>query len=98
MTTVVWREWFSPEAVKYLTEIGTLSREVDEVELGPGDDGASVAEAIVEAVHNDGDDEWFREGGRIVILEPPELAGTYRIHVDYDPTYTAYRENDTSDG
>ncbi len=93
MTTVVWREWYSPETVAALTKMGTLPREEAEVTLGPGSDGADVAREIVEFCQQHGDGEWFREGGRLVILEPPELAGTYTIHVDYSPSYTAYRED-----
>ena len=33
MTTIIWREWYSPEAVKSLTEMGTLPRLEAEITL-----------------------------------------------------------------
>ena len=90
LTTIVWREWFNEAAVKQLTEMGTLPRneiDIDTSYMG----GESVAAEIAEKA-NWQDSEWFRSGGEIVILEPEEFAGTYRIIVDYEPTFYACRD------
>lgn len=89
-TKIVWREWFSESAVKQLTEMDTLPRNETEIDTRLFD-GADVAAAIAEN-ENHYDGEAFREGGEIVILEPEEFAGTYRIDVEYTPTFTAYQD------
>lgn len=95
MTKVIWREWYSPPAVEEMTRLGTLPLETADVTLAPRgkSSGADVARAIVELVHAD-DVTAFRDGGKIVIVEPSELAGTYRVDVDYEPSFYAYLVDD----
>jgi hypothetical protein len=89
LTRVVWREWFNAPAVARMTEMRTLPREEVELNLALIRDGADLAEAIAEDATQDGS-ELFRSETEIVILEPAEFAGTYRVCVDYEPTYTAF--------
>lgn len=88
LTKVVWREWFNAPTVAKLTEMGALPRE--EVELDTKfEDGPGVAALIAKDATDHGS-EAFREETEIVIIEPEEFAGTYKICVDYEPTFTAY--------
>lgn len=91
LTKIVWREWFNASAIKQMTEQGTLPREECEIDAR-FEDGAGVAALVAEEV-NGHDNEAFREGGELVILEPTEFAGTYRIDVEYTPTFTAYESD-----
>lgn len=57
-------------------------------ERNPGhvyNEGADAAVEIAR-IENMRDPEAFRNGGEIVILEPPERAGTYDIEVNYEPS------------
>lgn len=90
MATIVWREWFNADAVERLKVIGALPRnetEIDERFL----DGEAVAEAVAEQANKE-DFEQFVTGGRIVILEPEEFAGTYEISTEYEPVFYAHRQ------
>lgn len=92
---VIWREWYNESAVEALTKMGTLPRNETEILLKyfwHGFDGADAASEIARQA-NQQDPEAFRNGGEIVILEPPEWAGTYDIEVDYEPTFTAYAQD-----
>jgi hypothetical protein len=51
-------------------------------------DGEDAARMIAEQCNNC-DGEQFRVGGKIVIIEPEDMAGTYDISVDYEPTFYA---------
>lgn len=93
MIKVVWRKWYNAPAVAQLEAMGTLPRNEIELDIDfPRDDGASVARAIAEDAHQN-DAESFCEGGEIVILEPEDFAGTYRIGVDYEPSFSAWQED-----
>lgn len=89
MTTIVWREWYDENAVRRLTDMGTLPRCETEINscYMVGDD---VAAEIAEKVNRD-DSESFRDGGMLVIIEPEEFAGDYDIVVDWEPHFTAYK-------
>lgn len=89
-TKVVWREWYDEAAVKALTEMGTLPREETMLNI-MFENGEDVAGMIAEEC-NKRDGEHFREGGDIVILEPAEFAGTYRITTEYEPVFYARKE------
>lgn len=92
LTTIVWREWFNEAAVKQLTEMGTLPLNETDIDTNymTGDDvAAEVAEKA-----NQQDNESFCSGGEIVILEPEEFAGTYKITTEYEPRFTAYKADD----
>jgi hypothetical protein len=93
MATVVWREWFNDAAVKQLEAMGTLPRNEIEIDDFEADDGQAVACTIAEQAHQE-DSECFREGGKIVIVEPAPIAGTYDICVDYDPSFSAFRSEE----
>lgn len=86
---VIWREFYSPEAVAQLTAMGTLPRYEFELEptFGEGP-GWYVAKQIAKS-ENDSDPEAFVRGGAIVILEPAELAGVYDITCEYEPYFYA---------
>lgn len=89
---VIWREWCNESDVEAMTKMGTLPRNETQINLEPDpryNEGADAAEEIARLVYWQ-DPEAFRNGGKIVILEPPEWAGTYDIEVDYEPTFTAY--------
>lgn len=92
---VIWREWYNESAVEAMTKLGTLPRNETDVGYEPGEFGFDGADAASEIAHqaNREDPEAFRNGGEIVILEPPEWAGTYDIDVDYEPTFTAYAQD-----
>lgn len=93
MATIIWREWYNEAAVKQLTEFGTLPRYEAEVDT-EFEDGEGVARLIAKQSNED-DSDCFRESGeKIVILEPQEFAGTYEIHVEYCPEFSAYRDED----
>lgn len=90
-TTVVWREWYNAASVEQLTKMGTLPR--NEIELDTRwMDGEEVAKAIAEEAYRN-DFESFREGGEIVIVEPEQFAGTYRIVTEYVPEFSAYEDD-----
>ena len=88
LTKIVWREWYNAPAVAKMTEMGTLLREECELDVR-GEDGAGVAALIAKDATDHGS-EAFHSETEIVILEPEEFAGTYKIHVDFEPTFTAY--------
>jgi hypothetical protein len=88
---VIWRDWYDDAAVAALTKLGTLPRNEAEVEAFMTD-GEDAARMIAEQL-NSFDGEQFREGGTIVILEPEDMAGTYEISVDYEPTFYATKED-----
>lgn len=94
MTTVVWREWFNEAAVKKMTEMGTLPRDETEIEDAYVTDGSDAAAELVRQA-NKSDFEAFREGGKIVIIEPEYYAGTYDVTVDYEPYFDAFKSADT---
>ena len=94
LTTIVWREWFDEDAVKKLTEMGTLPRNEADIDTRYMD-GDSIAAEIAEKA-NQQDSENFREGGELVILEPEEFAGTYEISTKYEPRFYAYKSGDLS--
>jgi hypothetical protein len=52
--------------------------------------GRLVAQELAERAYHDSGSEAYREGGELVILEPPEITGTYKIVTDYEPTFTAF--------
>lgn len=88
MTTIVWREYYNDAAVAQLTAMGTLPR--NETEIDTADmQGYEVAAEIAQRDFDDTFESIFREGGRMVILEPVEFAGTYEIQVDYVPQFSA---------
>ena len=91
MIKVVWRDWYDDAVVAHLMKMGTLPRNEDEVETFMTD-GEDAARMIAEQCNNH-DGEQFREGGKIVILEPEDMAGTYDISVDYEPTFYARKED-----
>lgn len=89
MTKIVWREWYSADLVAVLEKHGTLPRNencVDTLWMDGGDVAAELA-----ALSNRNDSESFSRGGSIVILEPPEFAGTYHVSVDYEPCFSAHK-------
>lgn len=89
MTKVVWREWYSDTVVEQLEAMGTLPRYETEIDT-QFEDGEGVARLI--AVDTSSHDaESFRTETEIVILEPAEFAGTYKICVDYEPSFHAFR-------
>lgn len=87
MIKVIWRDWYDDAAVAALTKMGTLPHYEAEVEALMTY-GAQAACMIAEKCNNY-DGEQFHEGGRIVIMEPEDMAGTYDISVDYKPTFYA---------
>lgn len=87
MIKVVWRDWYDDAVVAALMKMGTLPRNEAEVETFMTD-GEDAARMIAEQCNNH-DGEQFREGGKIVILEPEDMVGTYDISVDYEPTFYA---------
>lgn len=92
---VIWREWYNDFVVETMTKLGTLPRNETEVipkYFGQMLNGAEAASEIARQANRE-DPEAFRNGGEIVILEPPEWAGTYDIEVDYEPTFTAYMQD-----
>jgi hypothetical protein len=83
---VAWREWYNAPAVVELEAMGTLPQ----CEIDPSwDDGASVARAIAEHAN----EENLLDGGHVVILEPEDYTGTYRIDVDWEPQFSACQED-----
>ena len=91
---VVWREWYNENAVKQLTEMGTLPRDETEIDA-PFDweDGEDVARDLATTEYQNGS-ELFREAGaQIVILEPEKYAGTYEIDIEYVPNFLAYAQD-----
>jgi hypothetical protein len=68
------------------------SKEENEIELKgvEGLSGRLIAQTLAERAYNDSGSETYREGGELVILEPPEITGTYKIVTDYEPTFTAF--------
>lgn len=91
---VIWRERYNKVAVEAMTKRGTLPRNETEIDYEPselGFDGEDAA-AVIAHIANQQDSECFHNGGELVILEPPEWAGTYDISVDYEPTFTAYAQ------
>ena len=93
MTTVVWREWFNEAAIKKMTEMGTLPREETELVIDDLDEGSDIA-AVIARNANRSDFEAFQNGGKIVILEPEYIAGTYDISVEFEPCFSAYESDD----
>jgi hypothetical protein len=85
--TIIWREWFNKAAVSEMEKMGTLPWNDVEIDVF-GMDGEEVAAEVAEEV-NERDCERFQESGKIVILEPPEFAGTYEISVEYRPSFYA---------
>ena len=94
LTTIVWREWFDEDAVKKLTEMGTLPRNEADIDTRYMD-GDSIAAEIAEKA-NQQDSENFREGGELVILEPEEFADPYEISTKYEPRFYAYKSGELS--
>lgn len=92
MIKVIWRDWYRPEDVTVLTKMGTLPRNEAKVAAFMMD-GEDAAREIAKQCNNC-DGEQFREGGRIVIVEPEEMAGTYDISVDYEPSFFARKVDD----
>lgn len=88
MTKIVWREWYSDDALLQMEKMGTVPREEIEIDtyLCDGDD---VAAAIAEKCHAD-DSECFRNGGEIVILDPAEFVGHYTITTEYEISFRAF--------
>lgn len=91
MTTIVWREWFNEAAVKQLTAMGTLPREEMDLDCDHLD-GEDIAALIGEQCNKE-HGSMFTDTTEIVILEPEKFAGTYRVHVEYEPSYSAYRQD-----
>lgn len=92
MTTIVWREWYDENAVRQLTDMGTLPRYETEIDARYMDCD-DVAAEIAEKANRD-DSERFRDGGMLVIIAPEEFAGDYDIAVDWEPRFTAYKTED----
>lgn len=90
---VAWRGWYEAKVIAQLTAFGTLPREEMELEVNGFDDGEDVAQMIAEHL-NSVDSEQMREGGRVVILEPEEYAGTYDVTVDYEPVFAVRKQDD----
>lgn len=90
LTTVVWREWFNEATIAQLTAMGTLPRNETLLDCRLLN-GADVAAAIAEDA-NGGDNEAFREGGELTIIEPEEFAGDYEISIDYEPFFFAHEK------
>lgn len=89
--TIVWREWFNENAVKQLTEMGTLPRDETEIDA-PFDweDGEDIARDVAIAEYRNGSEMFREDGAQIVILEPEKYAGTYEISVEYEPVFSAH--------
>ncbi len=88
-TKIIWRDAYSEGALEAMERLGTVPREEIEIDTRFMD-GAEIAAAIAND-SNGRDSENFREGGDIVILEPEEFAGTYKVSVDYEPHFYAYK-------
>jgi len=88
MTLVVWREWYNEQAVEQLTAMGTLPHNETELPIDDLMDGCDVA-AEVAKLENHFDCTAFERGGKIVILEPEYVAGTFEINVEYEPFFSA---------
>lgn len=93
MTEVVWREWYNEAAVKQLTEMGTLSRYQIELSIEDWMDGCDVAAEIAKRA-NQSDFEAFQKDGKIVIIEPEYVAGTFDIEVEYEPSFSAWESDE----
>ena len=90
---IIWREWYSEQAIAAMTKMGTLPQEEMEINsLGiyACDD---IARKLVEQI-NSQNDECFRNGGDIVILEPLACAGRYNITVTYEPYFYVRKMED----
>lgn len=88
--TVKWREWYSDEVVKQLSEMGTLLEYETEVPWYTIKGGIYAAQAIAELTTRE-DNDRFLQGEKIVILSPKEVSGIYEIFVDYDPNFSALK-------
>lgn len=91
LTKIVWRDWYSEGAIATMTAMKTLPREETEIDARFMD-GEDVAADLVRLA-NENEGECYREGGKITILEPAEFAGNYDVAVDYEPSFSAYKEN-----
>jgi hypothetical protein len=89
---VVWREYYNENAVEKLTAMGTLPRYETEIPDSNYLDGEEIA-AVVAQESNRNDNESFQSGGDMVILEPAEFAGTYTIDVQWEPYFSATKED-----
>lgn len=89
--TVTWREWFNDHAVEQMSKMGTLPEYETEIDGWVDDDGEHAAMEIAKTV-NAKDFEQFRESCEIEILKPENLAGSYSISVDYEPTFYAEKK------
>jgi hypothetical protein len=89
---VIWRPYYDAEAVAQLTAMGTLERYETYVDAANIDMrcGEDVAAEVARLSHND-DSASYPEGGALVILEPAEIAGTYMVHTDWEPSFSASR-------
>lgn len=93
MPQIVWREYFNEAAVKQLTDMGTLPRNVFEIEDIEAVDGEEIAAAIAQEAY-DNDPSSFTEGGDIVIVDPPEFAGKYYVEPEFRATFWASRQDE----
>jgi len=83
MTRIVWHEWPNNAA---MADGNQHEIEIDTTYM----DGGDIA-CVIAKCSNVDEPECFRDGGEVVITEPENLAGTYDIFVDYEPTFYASR-------
>jgi hypothetical protein len=94
---VVWRPYYKADAVAQLTAMGTIERNETYIDCDDVDHrwGDGVAAEVARLCHAD-DSTCYLKGGSIVILEPASIAGTYMIHTDWDPSFSATQLHEES--
>ena len=90
-TKIVWREYFSDDAVRQLTEMGTLPRYETAVYVCDITTGDDVATRLAELAHEQDNECFQADGEKLVILEPEEFAGTYEVLVYWEASFSANR-------
>lgn len=91
MMKVIWRPYFTDNELAQIERAGTIpgryETEVDARFVKPHEIIAEVAELE----HQNSSGEWFGKSEKMVVLDPPELAGTWYITVDYSPEFHAQK-------
>jgi len=90
---IVWTHWRRPKEIAAMKAAGTLPTEEFEVVdhiasylASTKYGGRQIVEFIVQSARDKNEDA-FRDGGKIVILEPEAFADAYEISVSWKPTF-----------